>query len=57
MIGILDEQIDDVVDWYRELGCKDMFIVCYGVPPLELLPDSDQEPQTLRANASNLATD
>lgn len=28
LIGILDELIDDVVDWYRELGCKDLFIVC-----------------------------
>ncbi|WP_223457931.1 MULTISPECIES: hypothetical protein [unclassified Pseudomonas] len=49
LIGVLDELIDDVVDWYRELGCKDMFIVCYGMPPLELLPDADQD--------SNLATD
>lgn len=47
LIGILDELIDDVVDWYRELGCKDMFITYYGMPPLELLPDSDQELETL----------
>ncbi|WP_230853177.1 hypothetical protein [Pseudomonas fluorescens] len=43
LIGILDELIDDVVDWYRELGCKDLFIVCYGMPPLEQLSDSDLE--------------
>lgn len=49
LIGILDELIDDVVDWYRELGCKDMFIVCYGMPSLELLPDADRD--------SNLVTE
>ena len=49
LIGVLDELIEHVVHWYRELGCKDIFIVCYGMPPLELLPDADQD--------SNLATD
>ncbi|MDF9773131.1 hypothetical protein [Pseudomonas baetica] len=47
LIGILDELIDDVVDWYRELGCKDLFIVCYGMPPLQQLSDSDLESESL----------
>lgn len=47
MIGVLDELIEDVVHWYRELGCKDLFIVCYGMPPLELLSDSDLESVSL----------
>ncbi|WP_256580100.1 MULTISPECIES: hypothetical protein [unclassified Pseudomonas] len=47
LIGVLDELIEDVVHWYRELGSKDMFIVFYGMPPLEQLPDSDQEPDNL----------
>ncbi|MGB6212756.1 MULTISPECIES: hypothetical protein [Pseudomonas] len=47
LIGVLDELIEDVVHWYRELGSKDVFIVFYGMPPLEQLPDSDQEPDNL----------
>jgi hypothetical protein len=47
LIGILDELIDDVVDWYRKLGCKDLFILCYGMPPLEQLSDSDLESESL----------
>jgi hypothetical protein len=45
LIGVLHELIDDVVHGYRELGCQDLFIVCYGMPPLELLSDLDLEPQ------------
>jgi len=40
LIGVLDELIEDVVHWYRELGCKDTFIVFYGMPPLEPLPET-----------------
>ncbi|MNR32051.1 hypothetical protein D3C85_1496070 [compost metagenome] len=40
LIGVLDELIDDVVHWYRELGCQDIFIVCYGMPPVEPLPET-----------------
>jgi hypothetical protein len=47
LIGILDELIDDVVDWYRELGCKDLFIVCYAMPSQEQLSDSDLESGSL----------
>ena len=47
LIGVLDELIENVVHWYRELGCKDTFIVFYGVQPLELPPDPDPEPETL----------
>lgn len=46
LIGILDELVDNVVDWYRELGSQDVFIVFQGMPPLEL-PDSNLEPETL----------
>ncbi|AIL61681.1 hypothetical protein [Pseudomonas alkylphenolica] len=46
LIGILDELVDNVVDWYRELGSQDVFIVFHGMPPLEL-PDSNLEPETL----------
>jgi hypothetical protein len=47
LIGVLDELIEDVVHWYREQGCKDLFILCYGMPPLELLSDSDRESESL----------
>ena len=47
LIGVLDELIENVVHWYRELGCKDTFIVFYGMQPLELMPDPDQESETL----------
>lgn len=41
LVGVLDELIDEVVAWYREQGCRDLFIVCYGMPPLERWPDPD----------------
>lgn len=47
LIGVLDELIEDVVHWYRELGCKDVFIVFYGMPPLELPSHLDQEAEPL----------
>jgi hypothetical protein len=43
----LDELIEDVVHWYRELGSKDVFIVFYRMPPLELPPDLDQEAEPM----------
>lgn len=47
LIGVLDELIEDVVHWYRELGSKDVFIVFYRMPPLELPPDLDQEAEPM----------
>lgn len=47
LIGILDDLVDDVVDWYCELGCKDLFIVCYAIPSQEQLSDSDLESESL----------
>ncbi|EPA96948.1 hypothetical protein PG5_26010 [Pseudomonas sp. G5(2012)] len=43
----MDDLIADVVDWYREPGCKDLFIACYGMPSQEQLSDSDLESESL----------
>lgn len=45
LIGVLDELIEDVVHWYRELGSKDVFIVCYGMTPADFQPKPSKEPK------------
>ncbi|CAO3305103.1 hypothetical protein METHP14_10097 [Pseudomonas sp. P14-2025] len=33
LVHILGELIDNVVSWYRERGCEDLFILCHGMTP------------------------
>ncbi|RII77360.1 hypothetical protein [Pseudomonas monteilii] len=33
LVHILGELIDNVVSWYREQGCADLFILCHGMTP------------------------
>lgn len=38
LIYILGQMIERVVMWYREQGCRDLFIVCYGMTPADFQP-------------------
>ncbi|WP_327437796.1 hypothetical protein [Pseudomonas donghuensis] len=35
LIRVLGTMIESVVKWYREQGCRDVFIVCYGMTPAD----------------------
>ncbi|MDD1015898.1 hypothetical protein [Pseudomonas rubra] len=41
----LGQMIESVVKWYRERGCRDVFIVCYGMTPADFQPGSGKEPE------------
>jgi len=45
LIGVLDTLIDDVVDWYREQKCQDLFIVCHGLTPVDFQSKPGKEPE------------
>lgn len=36
LIGVLGRMIESVVHWYREQGCRDTFIVFYGMTPADI---------------------
>jgi len=33
-----------IVMWYRKQGCRDLFIVCYGMTPADFQPKAGKEP-------------
>ena len=45
LIYILGQMIERVVMWYREQGCRDLFIVCYGMTPADFQPKAGKEPE------------
>ncbi|QQE81637.1 hypothetical protein [Pseudomonas putida] len=44
LIRVLGTMIDSVVKWYREQGCRDVFIVCYGMTPADFQAKTGKEP-------------
>ncbi|WP_410481973.1 hypothetical protein ACJ70E_12495 [Pseudomonas plecoglossicida] len=38
LIYVLDDLIECVVKWYREQGCRDLFMVCHGMTPADFQP-------------------
>lgn len=45
LIDILGQMIECVVIWYREQGCRDPFIVCYGMTPADFQPKPGEKPE------------
>jgi len=45
LIYILGQIIERVVMWYREQGCRVLFIVCYGMTPADFQPKAGKEPE------------
>lgn len=44
LIRVLGTMIESVVNWYREQGCRDVFIICYGMTPADFQPKAGKEP-------------
>ncbi|BBU45061.1 MULTISPECIES: hypothetical protein [Pseudomonas] len=45
LIYILGQMIERVVMWYREQGCRDVFIVCHGMTPADFQSKAGNEPE------------
>lgn len=43
LIRVLGTMIESVVKWYREQGCRDVFIICYGMTPADFQPKPEKE--------------
>ena len=43
LIRVLGTMIESVVKWYREQGCRDVFIICYGMTPADFQPNAEKE--------------
>jgi len=43
LIHVLGTMIESVVKWYREQGCSDVFIVCYGMTPADFQAKAGKE--------------
>ncbi len=43
LVYVLGQMIENVVKWYREQGCRDPFIVYYGMTPAEFQPEAAKQ--------------
>ncbi|KAA8704063.1 hypothetical protein [Pseudomonas proteolytica] len=43
LIRVLDTMIENVVQWYRDQDCQDVFIVCYGMTPADFQPKAAEQ--------------
>ncbi|AUZ62025.1 hypothetical protein PRJ_5467 (plasmid) [Pseudomonas sp. XWY-1] len=44
LVYVLGQMIENVVKWYREQGCRDLFIVCYGMTPADIQAKAGMQP-------------